>query len=514
MIRVTDGAATSAQQVFSITVTAPPLIFSTYSLPDAKENAAYMAAMSVSGGTAPYNWSIVSGSLPSGLTIDTTTGTISGIPARGTTGTSSFSIRLTDSSATPVATQRNFTINVEKGSYQSTISIGTGLKAAETSLFINGIQVTSLQGGQSITRSFDLDTNQTISVEPLIQNPSEADIRYKAEYETITVTESSPDAQFNYYPEYYVEIKSQPADAGQFAGSGWYREGTVLQASAPGTIQSGSDPGTQYRFSSWNLPTGAQVTGGNLNQGINAPGVYTADYDTYYKLTFTSPLGEQKESAWYKAGTRAEWNLSVTQVPMSGILGFFKGTFNAANSRGSVVMDKPEDITITWEADYTLPLILIPAALLLAIICIYGLYALSRSPANKPVPFYPAAQASPLPFQPVSPQYYTAPPVYFTPPPVQFVPPPTRPVLPPPQPVPSPIIIPVLRPESYATEISEAEKPDKPSTARDKIMEDFGKLLDNYARDVVTARQNLAATKLTKADEVTKITITDPFKLN
>ena len=514
MIRVTDSAATSAQQVFSITVTAPPLIFSTYSLPDAKENAAYMAAMSVSGGAAPYNWSLVSGSLPSGLTIDTTTGTISGIPARGTTGTSSFSIRLTDSSATPVATQRNFTINVEKGSYQSTISIGTGLKAAETSLFINGIQVTSLQGGQSITQSFDLDTNQTISVEPLIQNASEADIRYKAEYETITITESSPDAQFNYYPEYYVEIKSQPADAGQIAGSGWYREGTVLQASAPGTIQSGADPGTQYRFSSWNLPTGGQVTGGNLNQGINAPGVYTADYGTYYRLTFTSPLGEQKESAWYKAGTRAEWNLSVTQVPMSGILGFFKGTFNAANSRGSVVMDKPEDITITWEADYTLPLILIPAALLLVIICIYGLYALSRSPVNKPLPFYPTAQASPSPFQPVSPQYYPAPPVYFTPPPVQFVPPPARPVLPPVRPVPSPIIIPVLRPESYTTEISEAKKPDKPSTARNKIMEDFGKLLDNYAKDVVAARQNLAPTQLTKVDEVTKITVTDPYKLN
>ena len=522
LVRVTDSTATSAQQVFRISVAAPPLIFSTYSLPDAKENAAYIAALSVSGGAAPYTWSIVNGSLPSGLTIDTITGTISGIPARGTTGTSSFSIRLSDSSAIPVATQRSFTITVEKGSYLSTITIGSGLKTAETLLFINGIQLTSLLGGQSIQRSFDLDTNQTISVEPLIQNPDQQGTRYKVENERITVTEFSPDAQFNYYPEYYVEIKNQPAAAGQITGTGWYREGAILQANAPGTLQLGTDQGTQYRFSSWSLPAGAQVAGGNLNQSINSPGVYTANYDTYYRLTFISPLGEQTESAWYKSGARAEWNLSVTQAPMSGILGFFKGTFNAVNSRGSVVMDKPQNIIIAWEPDYTMPLILIPVALLLAIICICGLYTISRGPVNRPVLFYPTAQASPPPFQPVSPQYYpapppfqpvmpqcypTPPPAYFMPPSVSFTPPPARPAYP-------PIIIPVLRPESIATRITEAKKPDKPSTARNKIMEDFGKLLDNYARDMNASRQNPEPPRSPKADESTEITLASPHQLN
>ena len=515
IVRVTDSAATSVQQVFSITVASPPLIFSTYSLPDARENAAYLATMNVSGGAAPYNWSIVNGSLPSGLTLDTTTGAISGIPARGTTGTSSFTISLTDGSATPLATQRSFAINVEKGSYQSTITIGSGLKTAETSVFINGIQVTSLQGGQSITRSFDLDTNQTISVEPLIQNPDEQGTRFKVENETLTVTESSPDAQFNYYPEYYVEIKSQPSDAGQISGSGWYREGTLLQAYAPGTLQPGADTGTQYRFSSWSLPAGGQVAGENLNQSVNGAGVYTANYDTYYILTFTSPLGEQKESAWYKSGARADWDLSVVQVPMSGILGFFKGNFNAVNGHGSVVMDKPQNITITWEADYTMPIILISAALLLAIICICGLYALSRGPVNQPAPFYPSAQASPPPFQPVMPQYYPAPPpAYFMPPPLRFTPSPVRPVPAPTRPVYAPIIIPVLRPESFDNGITEAKKPDKPSAARNKIMEDFARLLDNYAKDINTSRQNPAPPELPKADENTKITAADPRRLN
>jgi hypothetical protein len=270
-----------------------------------------------------------------------------------------------------------------------------------------------------------------------------------------------------------------------------------------GTVQFEADQGTQYRFSSWSLPAGEQVAGGNLNQGIYAPAVYTANYDIYYRLTFTSPLGEQKESAWYKSGTRADWDLSVVQVPMSGIMGFFRGTLNAINGRGSVVMDKPQNITVAWEPDYTLPLILIPAALLLAIICICGLYALSRGPVNQPLPYYPAAQSQPPTFQPVMPQYYPAPPpAYYRPPPVNFIPFPAQPVY-------TPIIVPVLRPESFATRIAEAPKRDSHSTSMQKIVQELGKLLDNYAQDVVASRQN-PPPGLTKADEGTRITVAGP----
>ncbi|TSA54593.1 MAG: hypothetical protein D4R38_02065 [Dehalococcoidia bacterium] len=506
LVRVTDSAATSAQQVFYITVASPPLIFSTTRLPNAEENAAYIATMSVSGGTALYTWSIVDGSLPSGLTIDATTGTISGTPARGTIGTSSFSIRLTDSSATPVSTQRSFTITVEKGSYQSTITIDSGLKAGETLLFINGLQVASLHGGQSIQRSFDLDTSQTISVEPLIQNPAEQGIRYKVENERITVTEYSPYAQFSYYAEYYVEMKSRPSDVGQITGSGWYREGNVLRATAPGTLQFQADPDTQYRFSSWTLPTGEQVAGGNLNQSIDAPGVYTANYDTYYRLTFTSPFGEQRESAWYKSGARAEWALSVVQVPMSGILGFFKGTLNAVNDRGTVVMDKPQNITVIWEPDYTMPLILIPGALLLAIICTYGLYIILRGPVNKPAPVYQTAQTLPSPFQPVSPQYYPAPPPgLFTPPPYYPMTSPIRTFFP-------PVNNTILPPQSTIVRIAETEKEDVNYTARQQFVEELGKLLDNYAQDII-ARRNPVPPKLPKTNEGKRPALADPHKL-
>jgi hypothetical protein len=57
----------------------------------------YSAALSVSGGIAPYNWSGIVGSLPSGLTLNALTGEISGTP--DTFGTFNFTIQVTDSSA-------------------------------------------------------------------------------------------------------------------------------------------------------------------------------------------------------------------------------------------------------------------------------------------------------------------------------------------------------------------------------------------------------------------------------
>lgn len=92
----TGVGGTSSPSTVTITVTAPTLAITpaTPGLADATQGNAYSASLAVSGGTAPYSYSVSSGSLPAGLTLDTGTGVISGTPSA--LATSTFTITVSD----------------------------------------------------------------------------------------------------------------------------------------------------------------------------------------------------------------------------------------------------------------------------------------------------------------------------------------------------------------------------------------------------------------------------------
>jgi len=92
-IEVTDGQQT-VQANFSITVW-QQLQITTTSLDDATEGVAYSYTVTASGGnSSSYNWS-VSGQ-PSWLSIDASTGELSGTPPTGSAGTCTFTVEVTD----------------------------------------------------------------------------------------------------------------------------------------------------------------------------------------------------------------------------------------------------------------------------------------------------------------------------------------------------------------------------------------------------------------------------------
>lgn len=106
------GFAPGTGQVLSFTTVAPvapvvtPLSVTTTTLPGGMVGKAYSATLAATGGTGPYTWSITSGSLPSGLTLNHATGVISGIPARWTAYcTAWITVEVTDS-ASAKATHR------------------------------------------------------------------------------------------------------------------------------------------------------------------------------------------------------------------------------------------------------------------------------------------------------------------------------------------------------------------------------------------------------------------------
>jgi hypothetical protein len=90
----------SVTQSFSITIQPPPaLSVATTSMPSASQGSPYGFPLAASGGIAPITWSIGSGALPPGLSLDPTSGQVSGIPT--TQGTFSFSPTATDSAIPP-----------------------------------------------------------------------------------------------------------------------------------------------------------------------------------------------------------------------------------------------------------------------------------------------------------------------------------------------------------------------------------------------------------------------------
>ncbi|MGY3909028.1 Ig domain-containing protein, partial [Aeromonas bestiarum] len=57
----------------------------------------YSATLTASGGTAPYTYAITAGSLPAGLSLNTSTGAISGTPSAS--GTSNLTVTATDANS-------------------------------------------------------------------------------------------------------------------------------------------------------------------------------------------------------------------------------------------------------------------------------------------------------------------------------------------------------------------------------------------------------------------------------
>ena len=110
------------------TGTAPAI--TTTSLPNGKVNTAYSQTLAASG-TAPITWSLDSGTLPTGLTLNATTGVISGTPTTATTSASAFTVKATNAAGSGTK-ELSITISIEMvmvqvagGSFQMGKELGT-----------------------------------------------------------------------------------------------------------------------------------------------------------------------------------------------------------------------------------------------------------------------------------------------------------------------------------------------------------------------------------------------------
>ncbi len=124
-VKVTDSATPAHVTTKTYSLSIGLTIETASPLPDADLNQPYNQALSASGGTAPYQWALASGStLPAGLSLSVS-GVVSGSPTAA--GTTSFTVTVSDSGAPASTATKSFSMTVlgTLGVTTSSLAVGS-----------------------------------------------------------------------------------------------------------------------------------------------------------------------------------------------------------------------------------------------------------------------------------------------------------------------------------------------------------------------------------------------------
>lgn len=175
-IRVVDSAGHEAYQTYSFPVVSG-IAISTTSLPNGAVGSAYSQTLAAIGGTAPYLWTTVAGTVPPGLTLSTS-GVLSGTPT--VNGTFTFTARVADAISATV--NKSFTVLITGAALSVTTSSlaggSPGVFYSQTLLASGGTApyTWSLSGG-TLTAGLTLSTSGVISGVPTANGTSTFTVR-------------------------------------------------------------------------------------------------------------------------------------------------------------------------------------------------------------------------------------------------------------------------------------------------------------------------------------------------
>lgn len=189
----------TAQPSPSVTTTALPL---------ARASSAYTATLQGSGGTAPYAWSISSGSLPVWATLNSVTGVISGTAPAGA-GSTSFTVKITDGAAA-TATQA-MTITVLTIAHTATANQDNYVTASQSPLITGNVPGVNASTPYTNPNAFNPQVGQSQTL-----------VTYTATNTLFTETVSNSSGSVTAYPSlgfYYSQ--AVPITDYPYLVSGW-----------------------------------------------------------------------------------------------------------------------------------------------------------------------------------------------------------------------------------------------------------------------------------------------------
>lgn len=184
-----DPGVTSRNETITIADPPPPATLTVAdTVGDATVNDSYAASVYATGGTGPYTYAVANGQLPNGVSLDASSGELTGTPT--TTGTFAATITATDSSGPTQTAADHVTIRVNSPA-QLAISTTTLPNATSGTPYATQIQATggidpdsfALSNG-ALPNGLSLDPNTGI-ISGTPTNPVTADI-------AVSVTDSDP----------------------------------------------------------------------------------------------------------------------------------------------------------------------------------------------------------------------------------------------------------------------------------------------------------------------------------
>lgn len=133
IVENSDGQSVTAANAFTFVA---PLQIATSSLPAGSVGTGYSSTLAAAGGVPPYSWSTTGGALPTGLQLNTSTGTITGVPS--TAGYFSFTAKVLDAKASSSSSGLSVNVLADPPPTIAGVSPNSGPTDGGTSVTVTG----------------------------------------------------------------------------------------------------------------------------------------------------------------------------------------------------------------------------------------------------------------------------------------------------------------------------------------------------------------------------------------